>query len=73
MYACMTPVGFDTSDKFENHCCRLLADGNSGWLLFGALKKLCMAELFGASFFTTAVIVRLKVQLPPKPRCCVFG
>ena len=20
MYACMTPVGFDTSDKFENHC-----------------------------------------------------
>ena len=19
MYACMTPVGFDTSDKFENH------------------------------------------------------
>ena len=21
MYACMTPVGFDTSDKFENHCC----------------------------------------------------
>ena len=22
MYACMTPVGFDTSDKFENHCCR---------------------------------------------------
>ena len=29
MYACMTPVGFDTSDKFENHCvkqsfCRIL-------------------------------------------------
>ena len=22
MYACMTPVGFDTSDKFENHCAR---------------------------------------------------
>ena len=22
MYACMTPVGFDTSDKFENHCYR---------------------------------------------------
>ena len=21
MYACMTPVGFDTSDKFGNHCC----------------------------------------------------
>ena len=20
MYACMTLVGFDTSDKFENHC-----------------------------------------------------
>ena len=20
MYACMTPVGFDTSDKFENYC-----------------------------------------------------
>ena len=20
MYACMTPVGFDTSNKFENHC-----------------------------------------------------
>ena len=20
MCACMTPVGFDTSDKFENHC-----------------------------------------------------
>ena len=23
MYACMTPVGFDTSDKFENHCSRV--------------------------------------------------
>ena len=23
MYACMTPVGFDTSDKFENHCFRV--------------------------------------------------
>ena len=23
MYACMTPVGFDTSDKFENHCPKL--------------------------------------------------
>ena len=23
MYACMTPVGFDTSDKFENHCPRV--------------------------------------------------
>ena len=22
MYACVTPVGFDTSDKFENHCAR---------------------------------------------------
>ena len=22
MYACMTPVGFDTSDKFENHWSR---------------------------------------------------
>ena len=22
MYACMTHVGFDTSDKFENHCFR---------------------------------------------------
>ena len=21
MYTCMTPVGFDTSDKFENHWC----------------------------------------------------
>ena len=24
MYACMTPVGFDTSDKFENHWPRVL-------------------------------------------------
>ena len=24
MYACVTPVGFDTSDKFENHCSNLL-------------------------------------------------
>ena len=24
MYACMTPVGFDTSDKFENHSLKLL-------------------------------------------------
>ena len=23
MYACMTPIGFDTSDKFENHCSRV--------------------------------------------------
>ena len=23
MYACMTPVGFDTSDKFENHWSRV--------------------------------------------------
>ena len=23
MYACMTPVGFDTSDKFENHCSKV--------------------------------------------------
>ena len=23
MYACMTPVGFNTSDKFENHCSRV--------------------------------------------------
>ena len=26
MYACMTPVGFDTSDKFENHCYSELHD-----------------------------------------------
>ena len=25
MYACMTPVGFDTSDKFENHWTRRIA------------------------------------------------
>ena len=29
MYACMTPVGFDTSDKFENHCSKLIVNGNS--------------------------------------------
>ena len=26
MYACMTPVGFDTSDKFENHCIIVLCE-----------------------------------------------
>ena len=36
MYACMTPVGFDTSDKFENHCFRALQD---------ELKRLCDQEI----------------------------
>ena len=31
MYACMTPVGFDTSDKFENHCFK---GNSSGFKLF---------------------------------------
>ena len=39
MYACMTPVGFDTSDKFENHC-------SKSFVLKGTRKLKIFAILF---------------------------
>ena len=47
MYACMTPVGFDTSDNFENHCfklCRRLSDVSS----FGLMSLHSVFVLFFA-------------------------
>ena len=38
MYACMTPVGFDTSDKFENHC------SNKIKVLFSNVRRLVSAK-----------------------------
>ena len=32
MYACMTSVGFDTSDKFENHWTRAICGGNKTYI-----------------------------------------
>ena len=39
MYACMTPVGFDTSDKFENHCPTLYENGLDLKCLISAMKR----------------------------------
>ena len=38
MYACMTPVGFDTSDKFENHWIRIFRKSSYD------IKKLIMTQ-----------------------------
>ena len=56
MYACMTPVGFDTSDKFENHCYKALATHirvATHGLRNAALHSLSPAKLKVSSMGTT--------------------
>ena len=44
MYACMTPVGFDTSDKFENHCSKSLFSVRGMEGSVSSKKKVCSAN-----------------------------
>ena len=55
MYACMTPVGFDTSDKFENHCSKILGVvycNAQHMLLFLALCFSLITSVFKLFYFS---------------------
>ena len=58
MYACMTPVGFDISDKFENHCSKMSFFSSAARAITLNLLK-CFFLFFSVDSFSVSVTLFL--------------
>ena len=57
MYACMTPVGFDTFDKFENHCFTVWNEFSLDWLCVARLTRLLLCQIVSTVFVALRLLI----------------